>query len=97
MHQMLFIQDGHDNYCIYSMQIQLHMFHVKDSTARLILKDMHPQPTLGFRDINVTSCRVLKDNVQQDDITRKAVLKAKPFTIHYEDSVHNSRKLWKPS
>ena len=48
-------------------------------------------PPLPFRAFT----KVLKDIAQQDSITKKGLLKAKPFTAYFEDNAINSvtRKL----
>ena len=74
------------------------MFQMKHSTteamATLLIKSTNASnsdPPLPFRAFT----KVLKDIAQQDNITKKGLLKAKPFTAYFEDNAINSvtRKL----
>ena len=74
------------------------MFQMKHSTteamATLLLKstnDSDSAPPLPFRAFT----KVLKDIALQDSITKKGLLKAKPFIAYFEDNAINSvtRKL----
>ena len=74
------------------------MFQMKHSTteamATLLIKSTSnsdsslPLPFRAFR-------KVLKDIAQQDNITKKTLLKAKPFAAYFEDNAITSvtRKL----